>query len=88
MDETVRLWDIFTGRSVFEFHATHGSPLTAACLDHRGKRLITGAHDGTVRMWNFNNGACIHEFRARKKEVRRGGEEGRGCDGMLSLMIL
>ncbi|MDE1190863.1 MAG: hypothetical protein PW786_01785 [Arachidicoccus sp.] len=84
VDESVHLWDIYTGKSVFEFRTTHGSPLTAACLDHRGKRLITGAHNGTVLMWNFNNGGLLfsfssltslprrklaHEFGPRKKEV-------------------
>jgi WD40 repeat protein len=46
VDGTVRLWDIYTGVNVFEFNTTHNSPITAACLDHRGKRLISGAHNG------------------------------------------
>jgi WD40 repeat protein len=71
VDEAISVWDIYTGQSVFEFRTTHGSPLTAACLDHRGKRLLTGAHDGTCCMWNFHNGAKMSEgkFPSRKKEL-------------------
>jgi len=69
VDETVHLHDIYTGKSVFEFRTNHGSPITAACLDHRGKRLLTAAHDGSCLMWNFNNGARMHEFKSRNKEV-------------------
>jgi WD40 repeat protein len=69
VDENVRVWDILTGKSVVEFDTDHGSPLTAACLDDSGKRLLTGAHDGTVKMWNFNIGAHMHTFTPRDREV-------------------
>lgn len=69
VDGNVRLWDIYTGVNVFEFNTDHDAPITAACLDNRGKRLITGSHDGTAKMWNFNNGACMWEFKPRAKEL-------------------
>lgn len=60
---------MFTGARTFEYVASHNSPITAACLDHRGKRLITTAQNGTVKMWNFNNGACMHEYARSKREI-------------------
>ena len=33
--------------------------LTSAVLDFRGRRLVTGATDGSVRLWNFNNGDLL-----------------------------
>ena len=31
-------------------------------FDWSMRRLITGAHDGSVRMWNFSNGMMLKEF--------------------------
>ena len=53
VDESVRVWDVFSGRMVFEFITNHHSPLTSACIDHGGKRLLTGAHNGSLKIWNF-----------------------------------
>jgi len=75
VDETVRMWDIATGKCAFTFNTTHYSPISAACIDHRAKRFISAASDGTVKMWNFNNGAVMHEYEdinqadIRQKEI-------------------
>lgn len=71
VDECVRLWDVHKGKLIFEFTTKHGAPVTCACLDTRGKRLLTGAHNGTVYMWNFNNGAMMTEFAPRQKEIHQ-----------------
>ena len=31
-------------------------------FDEAGRRLITGANDGSVRIWNFSNGQCLQEL--------------------------
>eukprot|EP01083_Nonionella_stella_P195040 718822_1 len=69
VDESVTLFSIYSGKSVFEFSTDHGFPLTAACLDQRGKRLLTAAHNGTVKLWNFNNGGLMWEFSRMPKEI-------------------
>lgn len=33
-----------------------GTEITALAFDESSRKLISGAHDGTVAMWNFNNG--------------------------------
>lgn len=39
------------------FAGAHGaSKICCMCFDASGRRLLTGANDGTVKMWNFSNG--------------------------------
>lgn len=56
----IRVWDIDTGEKIIQFSKCHGSiEITAMTFDPTGRRLITGARDGSIKMWNFNNGACL-----------------------------
>merc|ERR1711965_1153895 len=48
---------------VFHFTELHQSKMTAMAFDEAGRRLITGANDGTVRVWNFSNGQCLQQLR-------------------------
>ena len=50
----------------FDTAATHtlngqaeALPVTCACLDLRKRRLVTGAHDGSIWTWNINTGAAL-----------------------------
>lgn len=50
----------------FDVGATHTAdgkaaalPITSACLDLRCRRLVTGAHDGSMWTWNINTGAAL-----------------------------
>ena len=47
----VRIWDINTGKATYFFTEAHGdSKINAAALDNLGRRLVTGAQDGTVKV--------------------------------------
>jgi WD40 repeat protein len=60
---TVCVWDGQTGSRDSCFSRAHGdSRLTAACLDHKQRRLLTAANDGSIKMWNFNNGSQLRRF--------------------------
>lgn len=56
----VSVWDVDTGEKVIQFSHCHGTvEITAMAFDPTGRRLITGARDGSLKIWNFNNGACL-----------------------------
>ena len=50
-ESNVNVWDINEGKLLFKFTDAHnGNRLTAMALDFSGRRLITGAHDGSIKM--------------------------------------
>lgn len=71
-DSVVSVWDLGTGEKVIQFVNAHKKvergveipiEITAMTFDPPGRRLLTGARDGSVKVWNFNNGACLQQFR-------------------------
>ena len=48
---------------VFHFTDLHQTKMTAMAFDEAGRRLITGANDGTVCVWNFSNGQCLQQLK-------------------------
>ncbi|XP_026232153.1 WD repeat-containing protein 64 [Anabas testudineus] len=70
----VKVWDLDTGRQVFEFGGTNDlSAITCMTFDLKGRRLITGGKDGCLKIWNFNNGQCL-------KTLRKDGDCQELCD--------
>uniref|UniRef100_UPI00398EFF58 cilia- and flagella-associated protein 337-like isoform X2 n=1 Tax=Pristiophorus japonicus TaxID=55135 RepID=UPI00398EFF58 len=60
----VKVWDLDTGRLVFEFTRAHGdAAITCMTFDISERRLITGSRDGCVKKWNYQNGQCIQTLR-------------------------
>ena len=59
----VCVWDVEKGEMVFHFTDLHETKMTAMAFDEAGRRLITGANDGTVRVWNFSNGQCLQNLK-------------------------
>ena len=56
----VSVWDVDTGEKTIQFSQCHGNvEITAMTFDTTGRRLVTGARDGSIKIWNFNNGACL-----------------------------
>ena len=54
------VWELDTGEKIIQFSNCHGNAeITAMAFDPTGRRLITGARDGSIKIWNFNNGACL-----------------------------
>lgn len=46
-----------------QFSQAHGNAaITAMTFDLSGRRLITGAKDGSIKVWNFNNGSCLRSL--------------------------
>ena len=61
--------DMKTEQPVIRFGTGHSTMVTAACLDARERRLITGSHGGSVHVHNFNNAALLHKFSPRGAEI-------------------
>jgi len=61
--------DMNTEQPVIRFSTGHATLLTAACLDARERRLITGSHGGTVHVHNFNNASLLQKFSPRTAEI-------------------
>jgi len=64
----VRVWDLNTGKAVFRFTNAHTNKkmeavkISTMCFDQTNRRLISGAHDGSVKVWNFSTGQCLREL--------------------------
>ena len=56
------VWDVEKGEMVFHFTDLHQTKMTAMAFDEAGRRLITGANDGTVCV-NFSNGQCLQQLK-------------------------
>ena len=67
---TINIWNIVTGEKImhilnahvtqFDEYNEHAIEITAMTLDEMKRRLITGAHDGSLALWNFNNGHNLY----------------------------
>jgi WD40 repeat protein len=65
----VIVYDLTTELPAIRFNVGHTAPVTAACLDGRERRLITGSHSGTLFVHNFNNAQLLHKFAPRAAEI-------------------
>ncbi|CAF0811531.1 unnamed protein product [Adineta ricciae] len=69
---TINIWNVVTGEKIMHIlnaHVTqydeyneHAIEITAMCFDEAKRRLITGAHDGSLALWNFNNGHNLYRI--------------------------
>ncbi|CAL8309579.1 unnamed protein product [Boreogadus saida] len=64
-DSSLAVWEAATGRACFSIHGAHGrEALTCMAVDSSGRRLITGARNGTVKVWDLLNGQNLHKLEA------------------------
>jgi COMPASS component SWD3 len=57
-DETVKLWDVRTGRCCKTLPA-HSDPVTAVDFSLDGTVVISASHDGLLRLWDVASGQCL-----------------------------
>lgn len=57
-DETVRVWDVKTGRTVRVIRA-HSLPVTSVHFNRDGSLIVSGSHDGSCKIWDTSTGSCL-----------------------------
>ena len=54
-DNTIRVWDLQTGKEILTLHG-HASGVTSLALSGDGKRLCSGSWDKTIKVWDLQTG--------------------------------
>jgi WD40 repeat protein len=67
-DNTVRLWDVQTGKEVRCFRG-HTAMVYRAVFAPSGSQVLSCSEDGTVRLWNAATGKEIRRLRGHKGRV-------------------
>jgi TPR repeat protein/WD40 repeat protein len=60
-DETIRLWDVKTGKEIRQF-GMGGGGVNSAVFFPDGKQVLAGHSDGTLRIWDVATGKEVHQF--------------------------
>ncbi|MDR1912638.1 MAG: caspase family protein [Helicobacteraceae bacterium] len=67
-DNTVRLWDIKTGKEIRRFTG-HSSSVYSVAFSADGKYALSGSGDKTVRLWDIKTGKEIRRFTGHSSSV-------------------
>lgn len=60
-DNTVRLWEVASGRCLRIFDE-HAGWVTSVALNREGFRALSGSSDCTLRLWDVFSGECLQIF--------------------------
>ena len=53
-DQTIRLWEVPTGKCLYTFF-DHKGPVMDLCFSPDGKTFASASSDESVKLWNFSN---------------------------------
>ena len=67
-NNTVRLWEVVTGRSIQTFTGLESQPISVA-LSPDGEHLVSESSDGHVRLWNVDTGEPVRTFERQSEAV-------------------
>ncbi len=67
-DNTVRLWDLATGKEIRRFEG-HTSIVNSVAISADGKYIVSGSGDNTVRLWDMATGKEIRRFAGHTESV-------------------
>ncbi|KAF7824656.1 WD40 repeat-containing protein HOS15-like [Senna tora] len=61
-DNTVKLWDIESGKSIYTLDG-HSSSVYSIAFSPDGKYLASGSHDKSVHIWSLKNGEIVKTYK-------------------------
>jgi len=65
---TIKLWEVVTGREIQTFHGLKEQPISVA-LSPNGDRLVSETSDGIVRLWDVDSGEAIRTVEEHSEAV-------------------
>jgi len=68
-DDTLRLWDVITGKCVRVFEG-HQLDVNSVCLSADKNWALSGSDDMTLRLWDIATGECIQIFEGHEGGVK------------------
>lgn len=68
-DETVRLWDVNTGKHL-RVMIGHTDDVSHVSFSPDGQVLLSSSRDNTIRLWDVETGTEIHQFSGGSEGVR------------------
>jgi WD40 repeat protein len=67
-DETLRLWEVATGRCLRTFEG-HAATVESACLSSDNRWALSGSSDETLGLWEVATGRCLRTFEGHAADV-------------------
>ena len=67
LDNTLRLWDIKTGKEITTF--VDGNAVLSVSYSKNGKFALSGSEYGTVKLWDVKSGKLLKTFRGHTSNV-------------------
>ena len=61
-DNTVRVWDLKTGRCIHTFEG-HDDTIFSVAVTPDGRFAVSGSADHTLRLWELASGRCVHTLK-------------------------
>ncbi len=68
-DETVRLWDVDSGREIRRFEG-HTDQVRSVAFSPDGRYALSSSWDKTVRLWDVKSGHQIRQFKGHSERVK------------------
>jgi WD40 repeat protein len=68
-DYTIHLWDVRTGKRLFEYPEAHTAAVYAVVVAPDNKTLATGDGFGSIRLWDLTSGKHLRELRLKDQRV-------------------
>jgi WD40 repeat protein len=66
--DTIRLWDVATGKLVRTFEG-HSDRVFSIALTPDGRTMLSGSEDNTLKLWNMLTGKLIRTLEGQNQRI-------------------